>query len=74
MCGGCRKAPPPEVCHACIDANNGCTSYCRDAFVYDVKIPDEKKIELLKLKYVEGGGTGELTMGVKIPNSLLELL
>lgn len=73
-CGSCRRRPPEELCKICCEANDGCTGYCRDAFVYDQRNTDEEIANRLKEEYTIGAQGGGLEIGVKIPARILDLL
>jgi hypothetical protein len=73
-CNGCRRKPPAELCTACWVANDGCTGYCRDAFVYDTSMSDGDIVAVLRRDYIIGGGDGDMSMGVKVPQRILDVL
>lgn len=73
-CGSCRRRPPEELCKICCEANDGCTGFCRDSFVYDQRFTDEDIAKQLREKYTIGGQGGGLKIGVEIPDRILALL
>lgn len=74
MCDCGRNRPPAELCTICHKENEGCTAYCRDAFIYDPSRPAEEIAEELKDNYIVGGKGGGRRTDVKIPDQILELL
>lgn len=74
MSKGCANSVPPEVCKVCFAVNGVCTRYCLDSFVYDERISDKDKIQILRTEYREGGNNDGISMGVIIPDRLKAML